>query len=488
MLSKSRYLAGLQCPLRLWYQSYNRDLASKVSPVQQALFDTGHEVGELATRLYPEGVLIEEDHLHHKEAVQTTLDVMDDASVGAIFEAAFLYDGIRVRVDILERLKNDRWNLIEVKSSTSVKEVYLPDVAIQYHVLRGARLDIDQVFLMYVNNQYVYDGNRLELERFFSSSDLKDQALSYQEELPLRLAALKDMLKKTNAPEVLPSRHCHNPYTCEFWEHCTKEMPANWVMKLAGITQKRLIELAAMDINDISDVPGSFPLTMLQERTKRCVINNEEYISQELEDELKAVAYPIHFLDFETMGPAIPRYTGTRPYQTVPFQWSDHILSTDGTLEHQEYLCDEDKDPREEFTLTLLEALGSEGTIVIYTTYEEGVIRELAEYLPRYRGPLFRILDRFKDLHALIKKHYYHPAFQGSFSLKAVLPALLPAMGYENLAIEEGSQASIEYLRMIDPATPSAEKARIKADLLTYCAHDTLAMLKIREDLLNRFH
>ncbi|UCH24198.1 MAG: DUF2779 domain-containing protein [Deltaproteobacteria bacterium] len=196
--------------------------------------------------------------------------------------------------------------------------------------------------------------------------------------------------------------------------------------------------------------------------------------------------YPIHFLDFETFGSAVPLYEGTRPYQAIPFQWSNHILTADGNIDHREYLCNEDKDPREEFARALLETLGNKGSIFIYTTYERGIIIELADYLPKFRQQLNAIPKRFKDLYAIIKRHFYHPKFYGSFSLKAVLPALVPEMSYEGLAIQEGGQAALEYLKMIDPATGAEEKEKIKNDLVIYCGQDTLAMVKIREELLKR--
>jgi hypothetical protein len=198
------------------------------------------------------------------------------------------------------------------------------------------------------------------------------------------------------------------------------------------------------------------------------------------------VEHPIHFLDFETIGPAIPKYGGTRPYETVPFQWSNHVMRENGNLEHQGYLCLEDKDPREEFTETLLKALGEKGSIIVYTTYEKGVLEGLAEHLPHYRNRLLAVIDRLYDLHVVVKNNYYHPEFHGSFSLKSVLPAVVPEMKYDDMEIQEGQMASVEYLRMIDPATTLEEKEKIKKDLLTYCAQDTLAMVKIREELLKK--
>ena len=486
MLSKSRFLAGLQCHLKLWYQCYNRELIPEVPPSQQAIFDAGHEVGELATQLFPGGILIDEPYFLHKQAVQSTLQAMQDPGVKSIYEAAFAHDGVRIRVDVLERLDDGSWNLVEVKSSTSVKEVYYPDVAVQFYVLEGCGLKINRAGILHINNQYVYDGKNLDLESLFSFGDLTDETMAMQPEIPGQLEELKGMLAVDRAPEIQPSRHCHKPYDCEFWDHCTKDMPEFWVYNISGIGQEKLDELADMGIQAIRDIPETFSLSQIQDRIRASVSNRQEFISEQLEAELNDVAYPVHFLDFETIGVAIPRYAGTRPYQTIPFQWSDHILYENGKLEHREYLCNEDKDPREEFTQTMLDALGTKGSIVIYTSYETGILNSLIEHFPQYAAELQSVIDRFVDLYAIIRRNYYHPKFYGSFSLKYVLPALVPEMSYENLSIQDGMQASLDYLRMIDSATSEDEKARIRSDLLTYCGQDTLAMVKIRDELLKR--
>jgi hypothetical protein len=261
-------------------------------------------------------------------------------------------------------------------------------------------------------------------------------------------------------------------------------MPEHWVMHLSGIAQDKLDELEVMGIYDIGDIPNDFPLTAIQNRIRACVVDDEAYIAPELKNTLEDAAYPIHFLDFETLGLAIPRYAGTRPYQGVPFQWSDHIVHKSGKIEHKEYLCKEDKDPREELAVGLLDALGKKGSIFTYTNFEEKVIKDLAAQLPKHGKALSATLDRLVDLHRVIKYNYYHPKFHGSFSLKSVLPAIKPEMSYENLALQDGQEAGLEYLRMIDPCTPAAEKEKIKEDLLMYCGHDTLAMVRIREEVL----
>ena len=487
MLSKSRFLAGSQCQLRLWHQCYNRELASEVSPSQQAIFAAGQEVGRLATRLYPGGVLIQEDHLHHRQAVRSTLAAIDNPEIPAIFEAAFVYDDVRIRVDILQRLGDGRWNLIEVKSATSVKDVYLPDVAVQYNVLIGSALEIVDAGILYLNSKYVYDGTKLELLNLFTFSDLTEQILELRQKLPTKLAELKDMLAAANPPQVVPSRHCLSPYPCEFWDHCTAEMPEFWVMGLTGIREERLNELAAMGVEDIRHIPKGFALSELQERIKTCVVSREDYVAAELEEELTNLEYPVHFLDFETVSPPIPVYADTRPYQAIPFQWSDHILSKGGDLHHSSFLFREDGDPQPVFAKSLLEILGEGGTIFTYSNYERRVLSELAEHLPGQSDQILATLDRFKDLQALIKRYFYSPGFRGSFSLKSVLPVLVPNMSYENLVIKEGTYASLAYLRMLKSKTEPEEKRRIGQALVDYCSYDTLAMVKVREALLERF-
>ena len=487
LLSKSRFLAGLQCQLRLWHQCYNRELASEISPAQQAIFDAGQQVGRLATSLYPGGVLIQEDHLQHSEAVQSTLAAMDDLEIPAIFEAAFSCDDVRIRVDILQRVGDGSWNLIEVKSATSIKEVYLPDVAVQYKVLGGSGLKIGYAGILHLNSKYVYHGAKIELADLFNFSDLTEPILALQPELPSRLAEFKEMLAAQNPPQITPSRHCLNPYPCEFWDHCTAEMPEFWVMGLTGIKEEKLNELTAMGVEDIRHIPGGFSLTELQKRIKTCVVNREDYLAAKLEEELTDVEYPVHFLDFETVSPAIPIYPHTRPYQAIPFQWSDHILSRGGDLHHSSFLFREDGDPQLGFATSLLEILGKGGTIFTYSNYETRVLSELAEHLPGQSEQILATLDRFKDLQVLIKRYFYSIGFRGSFSLKSVLPVLVPNMSYENLMIKEGTHASLEYLRMLKSETEPEEKRRIEQALMDYCSYDTLAMVKIREALLERF-
>jgi len=486
LLSKSRFVAGLQCPLRLWYTCYQPELASETSPAKQAIFDTGHQVGALARDRYPGGKLIDEDHSNLTGAIQSTKEALKTSSIPAIYEATFSHEDILIRADIIERVANGAWNLIEVKSGTGVKEYHVPDVAIQHYVLSGVGFTLERAGILNLNNEYVYDGRKLDLEALFRFEDLGEQIAEKRDEIGAEVQRLKAILEWAEPPAIDPSRHCRNPFDCEFFDHCRQSMPEHWVMQLSGIRKERLDELAEMGISDIRDVPESFPLSALQARIRHCVIRDTDFVGSELKSSLGEYEYPIHFLDFETIAAAIPRYANTRPYQTLPFQFSTHILSQDGSLDHAEYLCTEDKDPREEVAEALLATLGDTGSICTYGNYEKRVISELAGHVLQHQDRLAALLPRCEDLLVRIRKEYYHPGFHGSFSIKNVLPVIVPSMSYEDLSIQEGSMAGLEYLRMIDPATRSDEKERIRRNLLEYCGQDTLAMVKIREKLFKR--
>ena len=212
--------------------------------------------------------------------------------------------------------------------------------------------------------------------------------------------------------------------------------------------------------------------------------DNVEWIGPGLKRALASLQYPIHHLDFETFMPAIPRYPNTRPYQTIPFQWSNYVIGSDGQMRHEEYLCTERKDPREEFLRTLLASVGTEGTICVYSGYEARILKELADAFPRFQSDIDQAIERFWDLLSVIRAHYYHPEFGGSFSIKSVLPAVVPSLGYEDLEIQEGTMASLQYYRMIFEVSDEEERAKLRTALLRYCERDTLAMVELRKALL----
>jgi len=477
-LSKSRYLSDLQCPKRLYLEIHARELATPFDEGTHAVLDAGTRVGELARDRYPGGVLVDVEYFKVEEGVARTAVLLADPAVAVIYEGFIAFDDVVVRPDILVRVPGNRWRLIEVKSTAQAKPEHRDDLAIQAYVLTGAGLTLDAACLMHINTGYVYPGGPLDLRQLFQEEDLTREARDRQPDILARLAEMRRILSAATPPPIQPDDHCSAPYECPFWAHCTQDKPALWIYHLPG-SRRAFQELSALGVQTIDDIPAGFPLQLIQQRVR----DNVEWVGPGLRAALATVEYPVHHLDFETLGSAIPLYTNTRPYQAIPFQWSNHIEGDDGSLRHETYLCPDARDPREELAGALLKSVGKTGSICTYTGYERNVLTGLAEALPPFRYDLERICDRLWDLHPIIKAHYYHPDFAGSYSIKAVLPAVVPHLAYDDLEIQEGTMAALQFFRMTFEVTDKIERVRLRSALLKYCERDTLAMVEIRKAL-----
>jgi len=483
-LSKSKFLSGLQCLKRLYLEVHSPELATEPDEHQQAILDMGTEVGELARRRFAGGVLVTADYRHPAEALRRTAELLADPQVPAIFEAAIEFERILVRVDILARMSEStnaagRWRLIEVKSSAKVKPAHLNDLAVQAYVLRGAGILLERASLLHIDTQYVHEGYELDVERLFALEDLTDTVMQRLPDVQARVAEMKTILAGS-MPAIEPGPHCQTPYECPFWQHCTKDKPTRWIYYLPG-GDRTIQSLVKLGVQTIDDIPANFQLTVLQRRVKE----GAEWIGPQLKALLERVQYPVHHVDFETYMTAIPRYAQTRPYQVIPTQWSNHIETQDGHIRHEEYLCCDPIDPRLTFIQTLLDSVGPEGSICVYSPYERAVLEGLATAFPRFERDLRLVIGRLWDLLPVIREQYYHPAFQGSFSIKSVLPAVVPNLTYDELEIQEGGMAAQAYVRMVFDETDWVEKLRLREALLRYCAHDTRALFEVRRALLH---
>ncbi len=476
-LSKSRFLSGLQCHKRLYLEVHAPQLAAGVDDRRRIMLDMGKEISEIARRYFAGGALVAENHRHAKAALEKTAALTADPSVPVIFEGAFQFEGALIRVDVLERV-DCAWRLIEVKAASRVKAVHLDDLAVQTHVLQGNGLELAGTFLMHVNRRYSYPGGEVDLQQLFELEDCTEVIRERLPDVPARLEQMRSMLSESQAPDIEPDSHCHSPYECPFWTHCTASKPARWLYYLPG-GKEVVRRLSQQGIETIDEIPPQVSLTHLQRRIQE----NVEWTSPKLAEVLQSVRYPVHHLDFETMMPAVPLYAGTRPYQPIPTQWSNHTETKDGSLQHAAYLCTEQKDPREEVAMSLLASVGEEGSICVYSEYERYIVKSLAEAVPHLRKDLLRVGERLWDLLLVLQTHYYHPDFQGSFSIKSVLPALVPSLDYGNLEIRDGATASAMYYRMVFVVTDWIERQRLASALYSYCARDTLAMVELRRVL-----
>jgi hypothetical protein len=480
MLSKSRFTAGLQCLRRLYLAQYERELATPADAAKQSRLGGGTEVGVVARALRPGGVLIDEAAYEHDKAVERTRALLARDDVPAIYEAAFIEEGVRIRTDILARSSAGMWDLIEVKASTSVKPEHIPDAAVQLVVLERTGLVIDKVCLAHINREYVYPGGDYEAVELLAVEDITVKARDYAPRVQGELRVMRAMLAEDQAPDIAVGPHCHAPYDCEFYAHCRGKEPDWSIEEFPRLRALMREELRASGVRSIVDIPDGFTLTLTQARIRQAVLSGEPYIGPLLHDELQRIVAPAHFIDFETVAPGLPVYPGTRPYQAQPFQWSDHVLHPDGKVTHQEFLGEGIVDPRAEFVETLIAQLEGAATVVVYSPYERTCLRALQSAFPEYRLALEQVLaGPWVDLLQMVRDHYYHAEFHGSFSIKSVLPALAPGFGYGGLAIQGGVVASNAYLESIDPGTDPERREQLRADLLAYCKQDTEAMLRV---------
>ena len=478
-LSKSLFIRGLQCQKSLYLQKYHPELKDEISDAQESLFLAGYEVGNYAKQLFPGGVEIPYVGLTYSEQIERTKAEIA-GGVSTLYEAAFSHKGVFVKVDILYK-GNAGWNIYEVKSSTEIKSVHLDDIAVQYYVVVGSRLPVSRTHLVHINNQYVRDGE-IEPAKLFTIEDVTPAAEGKQGFVEEKISELQSMLAGS-MPDIGIGKYCNDPYPCDFQGHCWQHIPQNSVFDLRrkGVDKFALYQQGIIEMKDI-------PLDILNrsQRTQtEAFLQKKDVVDRKaLRDFLGTLWYPIYFLDFETIYTPIPLYDGVRPYQQVPFQYSIHSLSTENAeLRHSEFLASPREDSRQTLLNKLLSEIPEGGCIISYTAFEAKRLSELSEWFPEHKGKLKQLIDNIRDLSAPFKQMaYYHWKMNGSYSIKAVLPCLLPDMGYEGLEIRDGGMAINAYLRMQDSNDPD-EIDKIRKALLEYCKLDTLAMVKIMEKL-----
>jgi hypothetical protein len=480
-LSKSRFIKGLQCHKALWLTTHRPDLRTEVSEQQQAVFDSGHEVGRWAQKLFPDGVEVPFEGYKLSEQVALTKKLIKDGTK-TIFEAAFSHDNVFVKADILHQGKNG-WTLAEAKSGTSFKDVYLSDLAVQYHVIRACGLDVTKAMLLLIDTGYVREGE-VEPEKLFKFADLTELVIEAQEGILEELGQQRTMLAGLE-PQIDIGLYCQDPYDCDFMGHCWAHIPEKGsVFEFAGMGKKGCFALYGEGYLRMEDVPLS-KLKPKQRQQVECLNTQEPVVDQAaLREFLGALVWPLAFLDFETtfMTP-IPLWDGTSPYQAVPFQFSVHIQDEPGgELRHLEFLSDDGHDPRPEFIEALLKAVPASGSVIVWNQgFESGIIEALSEAFPEVSEALLCINQRLVDLMVPFRQRsFYHGKMNGSYSIKKVLPALCPDCSYADMEIQAGDVAASCWLEMVQ-TEDLVRREQLKSSLLRYCELDTLAMVKILE-------
>jgi predicted RecB family nuclease len=478
-LSKSRYVAGLQCHKQLWWRVHDPDAAElSPTPALRNLFAQGLAVGERARQYVPGGALIDLPFYQFDNKVSATRDLLRrDPPV--VYEASFLADDTYAAVDILERGPRG-YGVIEVKASNSVKPEHIPDVAVQVHVLRKCGLPVERAVVMHLNPECRHP----DLSNLFVREDVTAQVEGVLIGVPDELAAQLRMLRGP-LPDVPIGEHCTKPYDCPFLDRCWR-LPQHHVSTLYRIERRKVLEYEADGYATIYDLPTDLELSAIHARQVKAVTTGRPVVEPALAGALVEFTSPLAFLDFETVSLAIPRYAGCRPWENTPVQFSCHTEGRGGKLVHHEWIADGPEDPRPGLAAALVRACaGARRVVAYYASFEGECLKQLARAVPELARELDGIRAKLVDLLPAVRNNVYHPDFGGSFSLKHVLPALVPSLSYGDLEINEGETASVELQRLMfaGEELSAEERARLREALLAYCKRDTWAMVKLLERL-----
>ena len=479
LLSKTKYMTGLQCPRLIWIEIHEKEKIPETDPITQYIFDQGHQVGELAKKLFPNGIDIPTDNF--MDNIRQTGQLLEQRR--PLFEAGILADGLYSRIDILNPVNEDEWDIVEVKSSTGVKDVHINDVAYQRYCCRQFGLNIRNCCLVLINNQYVKDG-QIDPEGFFSIHDVTDQIEEASADIQDKIEGILEVINQETCPEMIIGPHCRDPYECPLTD-CWDSLPEHNVFSLY-YGGKKSFAMYDSGILTVGEIPDDYKLNDKQRIQQACVVNGEPHVDKEaIQDFLSSLQYPLYYLDFETIGPAVPLFDGVRPYQDIPFQFSVHVVQDEQSPPaHYSYLTSGTDDPGPALLAELQKVLGDSGSIIAYNEgFEEGILRDLAEAFPEYNDWIDQVCSRLVDLLIPFRNFdYYHPAQKGSASLKAVLPAIT-GRGYEDLDISDGQLASITFLAATYGDIPEEERQKVTSDLEEYCGRDTEGMIWIVDKL-----
>ena len=484
-LSKSRFIKSIQCQKALYLGKHHPELKDEISEEQQAKFSQGTSVGELATGLFPDGTDVTlESFYDFSASIEQTKKLLKQNDV-VIYEAAFAFEGVLCALDILVK-KDGVIKAYEVKSSTEVKSVYIQDAGLQYYVMKSCGYEPADISIVYINNKYVRKGE-IDVEQLFTIATVKEEILAFQPEIPALLQEAKTTLEGGDIPSIDIGPHCHDPYSCDFVGHCWKHIPDYSVFNISRLKSEKKFELYNRGILDFRDIPEDYPLNDNQRLQVESELDGTVTVNKtEINTFLKSLNYPLQFLDFETFQAAVPLFDNSRPYQQLVFQYSLHIQEDVGAeLKHYEFLAEGDgTDPREKLIDQLIKDTKGDGHILVYNiSFERGRLNELKEIYPAKQHEIQAVIDRLIDLMIPFqKKHYYAPDLKGSYSIKKVLPSLVPELSYSELEVSNGGMAMDIFKQMME-GNFNGDIEQTRKALLEYCGLDTYAMVKIVEKL-----
>ncbi len=480
-LTKTKFVYGWRCKKKLWLREYEKDAPElKLDASKRDRMSQGIAVG-IAAQDWFDGVEITSGPNRQQKMVSETLDALEKG-IPAIFEAAFIEDGVFVAVDVLERLDSG-YRLLEVKASARNKPEHIPDLAVQTHVLRRAGLDIRQIAVMHLNPSY----RKHETGDLFVITDVSDQVEAMIDEVPMLIGEYKECLTGSQ-PQIPIGDHCWKGRDwgrdCAFTTRCWPQEPDH-IKRLSGIGPSRAVKLMGQGVESFSDVDEDTKVPPEARRQIRAWRVGGLLVEGDLSAALEPFKGVVGFLDFETVQRAIPVWKGTKPWEAVPVQFSYHERDERGAYQHTEWLTDGPDDPRRGLAEALVQATQNAGNVAMYSTYERTCVNHLIEAVPDLADELTDLRDRLIDLKKVLKNHVAHPEFGGSFSIKDTLAPLSGDTTYAELTVADGATAMVELSNLIlsGDSLSASEADTKREELLAYCAQDTWAMVELLEKL-----
>ena len=473
-LTKSLYMSGQQCPRLLWFSS--RHQLPEPSLYDQHKFAQGREFEKYVKILFPNGLDL--SNLNHGENIKETRNLIRQSKT--IFEACMVYKNLFFKGDILQP-SADGWNLYEMKASTKVKDAHIPDLAFQKYICEKNGIKIKNCFIEYINKDYIKQGSVI-LDELVLQEDVTGE-VNQIDDIEENSERYIKIIKQGEPPEVPISKKCNRPYECSLKDGCRGNLPEYHVLQLTN--WRKYWEFFEEGILDIKDIPKDEILSSHKDRViKEAVDENKVIVNKDkIRNFLKELQYPLYYLDFETFDTAIPIFDQSRPYQKIPFQYSLHIQDESNKVKHYDFLARREKDPRPELLDRLEKEIGQTGSVIVFNkTFEIGVLKKLAEDFPEYESFIKNTINRIIDLAEPFKNFdYYNPIQKGSYSLKAVLPAIT-GKSYLNLEIDNGTDASMKYFYShIKADLKNVDE--IRNNLSKYCCLDTEGMIWIVDEL-----
>jgi len=486
-LSKTDFKKYLICPKCLWLEKKRPEefKPAEITQFLKKLIKEGYEVEKYAQKMFPSGVFVSGTD---KEKIEQTKKLIEKKET--IFQATFLTtENLFVKVDILKfDEETGKWNLYEVKSSSSIKtdlmHNHIKDIAFQRAVLEKSGMDIGKSFLVHLNKEYIRDGE-LDLEKLFAFHNVTEAINDIEEETLREINEALSLLKKDeidlNGCDCIYKSHGQR---CDCFAQFNPQVPEYSTAHI--LRGAKLMELNDMRIFDVKNIPDDFKLTDAQrEKVKLQKTGKPKIDKIKIDKILSELQFPLHFLDYETLLQPIPELNGYKPNQQIVFQYSLHVLHEDGKLEHFEYLAEDMKNATSGLVESLSKNISKKGNIVVWhAQFERDRNKELAELHPEYKKFFEDLNSRIFDLKIIFSKHYLLPEFYGSASIKKVLPIMVPELSYKSLTVQDGTMAMSAWEEMINIERDLDKKEKIRIDLLEYCKLDTLAMLEIYRKLL----